>query len=260
MLLDFLPHAVSFVFVVNSNDAGGIHEDKVKKGKQTDFTDEYNRFMKVLEATIEKNKNKRVDFYYIFLKDFINNAERGVLTRLNMLEKTDEEQKQIITRNIAEIHELQNQCKKASKELVKYKTEIISILAGKLYTYLHSDDGREEILNPLGKKKIIVVVFLPIGLLFSVALGSEHRLEIANGLYKQCRDHFSMSSLKDDFEKSFGVEYGRAIERVFDESFPNVIESLFDTNQYLLDNNQAIKQAEESLKRLEKNPANPDSN
>lgn len=230
----------------------------------------------------------------------------------------------------------------ASNELVKYKTEIISILAGKLYTYLHSDDGREEILNPLGKKKIskvsllflptevplrfqnglkkwckgqevetiieeadekiksfaaniesklhsividmtganesesfsfngatialgilflpltlvlaivVVVVFLPIGLLFSVALGSEHRLEIANGLYKQCRDQFSMSYLKDGFEKSFGVEYGRAIERVFDESFPNVIESLFDTNQYLLDNNQAIKQAEESLKRLEK--------
>lgn len=42
-----------------------IYIVQVKKGKQTDFTDEYNRFMKVLEATIEKNKNKRVDFYYM---------------------------------------------------------------------------------------------------------------------------------------------------------------------------------------------------
>lgn len=33
MLLDFLPHAVSFVFVVNANDAGGIHENKVKHTK-----------------------------------------------------------------------------------------------------------------------------------------------------------------------------------------------------------------------------------
>lgn len=30
ILLDFLPHAVSFVFVVNVRNAGGIHEDRVK--------------------------------------------------------------------------------------------------------------------------------------------------------------------------------------------------------------------------------------
>lgn len=29
MLLDFLPHAVSFVFVVNAKNAGGIQEDRV---------------------------------------------------------------------------------------------------------------------------------------------------------------------------------------------------------------------------------------
>lgn len=29
MLLEFLPHAVAFVFVVNAKNAGGIHEDRV---------------------------------------------------------------------------------------------------------------------------------------------------------------------------------------------------------------------------------------
>lgn len=29
ILLDFLPHAVSFVFIVNAKNAGGIHEERV---------------------------------------------------------------------------------------------------------------------------------------------------------------------------------------------------------------------------------------
>lgn len=29
IVLDFLPHAVSFVFVVNAKDKGGVHENKV---------------------------------------------------------------------------------------------------------------------------------------------------------------------------------------------------------------------------------------
>lgn len=29
ILMDFLPHAVSFVFIVNARNAGGIHEDRV---------------------------------------------------------------------------------------------------------------------------------------------------------------------------------------------------------------------------------------
>lgn len=71
----------------------------------------YNKYTKTQTERKIKMKIKLISFLR-FLKDFINNAERGVLTRLNMLEKTDEEQKQIINRNIAEIHELQNQCKK----------------------------------------------------------------------------------------------------------------------------------------------------
>lgn len=29
ILMDFLPHAVSFVFIINAKNAGGIHEDRV---------------------------------------------------------------------------------------------------------------------------------------------------------------------------------------------------------------------------------------
>lgn len=36
ILLDFLPHAVSFVFIVNAKNAGGIHEDRVSKTQYLD--------------------------------------------------------------------------------------------------------------------------------------------------------------------------------------------------------------------------------
>lgn len=29
ILLDFLPHAVSFVFIINARNAGGVQEDRV---------------------------------------------------------------------------------------------------------------------------------------------------------------------------------------------------------------------------------------
>ncbi|CAG2190744.1 unnamed protein product [Mytilus edulis] len=107
-LLEFLPNAVAFVFVVNAHHAGGVHKKgllkilktikdnesempcfdprdalfltnhmtQVEEGVNTFFTAEYKRFERVLQDTIENNKNKRVVFYYRFLKKFIRHAER----------------------------------------------------------------------------------------------------------------------------------------------------------------------------------------
>lgn len=243
ILLDFLPHAVSFVFVVNAKNAGGIHEDRLSKilktimdnrekmpcfdprevmfltnqwdiifndgssseedkdGKREKddqkektwkliqsklkngwgwlnaanvfrvslrqvekrdnnfYTEEYKRFQTVLEETIDKNKNKRVDFYYRFLKDFIRNAERGALTRLHALRMSEEEQKENINQNNARIQDLQLQCKQARTDLEMFKIETITELTEKLYDYLRSEDGREEILNPPDKIKICEVKY-----------------------------------------------------------------------------------------------------
>lgn len=222
----------------------------------------------------------------------------------------------------------------------KYKTSVVSKLAEKLYSYLHSSNGREEILNPPGTKKIIdvsyflltdevpsrfqngikrwcigqevktiiedadaklrsfsqaiglrlreieidmtgayasgpknpdgamivlgiillpltlvlaivtVVLFLPIGLAVSVFIGSGMRRKLADDLYDACLKQISLSGLMEGFENSFGVEYGKAISRVFDESLPNVIDSLLTLNKRLLVRHNDIKQKEESLMRL----------
>ncbi|CAC5373772.1 unnamed protein product [Mytilus coruscus] len=212
ILLDYLPYAVSFVFVVNAKQhSSGIHENKLLKFLKTimdnrekmpcfdprevlfltnqwDLIENYDSSSEVdddnfwekndqhtqtwlekglitislpntrLQETIEKNKNKRVEFYYRFLKDFIRNAERGTLARLQMLKKS-EEQQGIINQNILKIRYLQTKCQESSKELERYKNTIITKLAEKLYHYLNSPCGREDILNPSETKRICEVSY-----------------------------------------------------------------------------------------------------
>ncbi|XP_063437683.1 uncharacterized protein LOC134718824 isoform X2 [Mytilus trossulus] len=424
ILLDFLPHAVSFVFIVNAKNAGGIHEDrlskilktimdnrenmpcfdprevmfltnqwdiidnddpvsdedseneeddqqtqtwkliqsKLSKGwgwfnvenvfrislKQVDkgisnfFTDEYRRFETLLKETIHKNENKRVEFYYRFLKDFIRNAERGTLARLKLLERSENEQQRIMDQNNVKIRDLELKCKQSKEELVSYKTKITSQLTEKLYTYLNSSHGREEILNPPGKTKIwnvayrsvgqevqsrlqsginrwcdgqevkaiieeadakvrlrvkdiesklleieiemtgvdprvegstiilglgmslgllflpfsivftfvFTIVFAPIYFAWGWVIGSAGVQKKADAIYDECVGKISKNELKEGFEKSFGVEYGKVIVRIFEESVPKVIESLLITNKKLLAEHKAIKEKSESFMRL----------
>lgn len=417
ILLDFLPHAVSFVFIVNAKNAGGIHEERLSKilhtimnnrekmpcfdprevmfltnqwdiidneeassddeedsgsdkedqhtqtwnliqrklsngwgwfnvenvfrislkqvEKKIDsfFTEEYKRFEIVLKETIDKNENKRVEFYYRFLKDFIRNAERGSLARLKLLERSEEEQQRIIGESNAKIRDLEFKCQMSRIELESYKTEIISTLAEKLHAYLHSSHGREHILNPPDTTRIsevsytslteevpsrvktgiqkwcdgqevksviedadakirslvkdiesklkeieiemtginttvdnspsgaaliglglgllflpfsivftfvFALVFAPIFMAWGWVIGAEGRRQKANDIYDECLTKISMYELKESFEKSFGVEYGKIIVRVFDESLPKVIESLRKTNTKLLEEHKFI--------------------
>ncbi|XP_052084422.1 uncharacterized protein LOC127721667 [Mytilus californianus] len=436
MLLDFLPHAVSFVFIVNARNAGGIHEDRltkimktimnnrekmpcfdprevmfltnqwdiidsqhsssddddeggerdkedqhtktwkviqtklekswfgfnlenvfrislkqVAKGVNNFFTDEYNRFETVLKETIDKNENKRVEFYYRFLKDFIRKAERGTLARLRLLDRTEEEQQITIKKSNDKIRNLELKCKKSREELESYKAEIISMLAEKLHAYLHSGHGQSEILCPPGKTSICDVsyssigeevpqriqsgiqrwcdgeeaksiiedadakikafvkdiesklqeieiemtgidvradtsstgaailglglglglLFLPFSIVFTFVfalafapiymawgffLGAGGRRQKVNEIYDDCLRKISMSDLKASFASSFGVEYGKVIVLIFDESVPKVIGSLLTTNKKLQDEYQAIKRKKKSFMRLKENIRN----
>lgn len=427
ILLDFLPHAVSFVFVVNAKNAGGIHEDRISKilknimdnrekmpcfdprevmfltnqwdiifndeypdedkdGKshkdsqkaqtwnliqsklkngwgwlnsgnvfrvslrQVDkrdnnfYTEEYKRFQSILAETIDKNKNKRVDFYYRFLKDFIRNAERGALTRLHVLEMSEEEQKESIKQNNAKIQDLQRKCKEARMDLERSKIETIKVLTEKLYEYLCSEDGREEILNPPDKKKICEVkyrllwrevpprfnggikrwcegqevktiiegadkklklfvkdielklqeieiemtgtdsntdvdfshngaaillgvlllpfvivfaivfalIYVPVTLIKGAFVSSEVHHNMVVSMYSACLTQITKDEIRKCFEKSFGVEYSKMIVSIFDNSFPNLLASLFVTNTRLLQNYKDILQKQDCYRRLKK--------
>lgn len=231
-------------------------------------------------------------------------------------------------------------------ELESYKTEIISTLAEKLHAYVHSSQGRKQILNPPGTTRIFEVTntslteeilarvkngiqqwcygqevksvfvdadakirslgkdvesklkeieiemtginttsdnstiqaslielglglpFLPSSIVFTfvfpldfspifkawcLIIGVVGRRQTDHDIYDECLTKISMSKLKASFEKSFGVEYGKIIVRIFDEWLPKVIESLRKTNTKLLEEHKSIKQNRDSLMRLKDN-------
>lgn len=269
MLLDFLPHAVSFIFIVNASNAGGIHEDRllkilktvmenrqnmpcfdpqdvmfltnkwdsvdndsddeegeseqdktmqeiqyklekgwgfispknlfkvslkqVNKKIKSEFTDEYKRFEQVLLETIDRNENKRMKYYYRFLKTFTSNAQRGTLARLQLLERSEEEQRSIVKKNKEEIAAVTKRCDEAKASLSKYKNQTISKLADRLYDYLHSTDGKGEILNPPGLKSIRSVSYR--------SLTDEVPKRVERGIKKWCEGQEVKTIIKDADEK-----------------------------------------------------------
>lgn len=99
---------------------------------------------------------------------------------------------------------------------------------------------------------VVGILAIPTVLLVSLFTGSENRLNMANSIYDQLVQKIPMPLLRGGFEQSFGIEYSKAIVRVFDESLPNVTESLLIMNEKLLHTQNDIKQKEKSFKRLEK--------
>ncbi|XP_071140049.1 uncharacterized protein [Mytilus edulis] len=151
---------------------------KVEKGVVSFFTDEYKRFETVLKNTIDKNENKRVEFYYRLLKDFIRHAERGTLARLKLLDRSEEEQQRVISQSNDRIRELELKCKQSRIELESYKSEIITKLAEKLQAYLYSSRGREDILNPPHKQIICEVSYR--------SLDKEVPARVQSGIQRWC--------------------------------------------------------------------------
>ncbi|XP_076114880.1 uncharacterized protein LOC143082838 [Mytilus galloprovincialis] len=299
ILLEFLPHAVSFMFIINANNAGGVCDDrlikilrnimgnrskmpcfntedvmfltnkwdsiekeeyrspsddddeeeednvdrenqhdktfriinsKLKKGwphidpknifrismKQmqrgitSEFTEDYKRFEDVLLDTIYKNKNKRVEFYFYFIQNFIRNAERGTLARLVLLEKSEKDQKEYIKKNKKDIENVEMEFLKRKEEMERYRKSMVRQLAEKLHKYLHSDNGKQKILNPIDEKPIQEIAYSK--------LGEEVKHRIERGIQKWCESDEVKSilneadaqirSLVEDMEKKMqGIEY-----------------------------------------------------
>lgn len=71
IILNFKPFQIIKEKDAKTGDAkemGKCAEESIDKGaeKAVNFSDEYNRFVTMLKATIDKNKNKRVEYYYRF--------------------------------------------------------------------------------------------------------------------------------------------------------------------------------------------------
>ncbi|CAC5416773.1 unnamed protein product [Mytilus coruscus] len=134
---------------------------QVGQSPKTYFTDEFERFQTALDETIEKNKNKRVEYYFRFIQKFAINAEMGIASRLHLLKISDDDRNKTIVKTLKNVGKLATISHEKMMEAKGFKTEVIAKLTEKLSSYLHSDTGRNEILNPRFKKPInsVPIVF-----------------------------------------------------------------------------------------------------
>ncbi|CAC5409423.1 unnamed protein product [Mytilus coruscus] len=234
ILMDLWPHAVSFVFIINAKNAGGIQEDRllrilknildnienmpcfdprevffltnqwdivenddedetkndktnksesrtwkliltklrkgwpevkekriyqtslkqVGKGIKNDYTINFKRFEADLSKTIERNQNKRVEFYLSFLQIFLRDANRGIAARVKLLEHSGEKHKHMIQNSLEKIDRLETLSNKHKDNLEDHKTKLFNDLTKLLLQYLNSISTQEEILFPEGDKSI----------------------------------------------------------------------------------------------------------
>lgn len=74
------------------------------------------------------------------------------------------------------------------ESLEKYKYKIIHSLTTKLHAYLHSRNGREQILNPPGTKQMCEIAF--------ISLQEEVKLRFKKGIEKWCKGQEATSIIK----------------------------------------------------------------
>lgn len=107
-------------------------------------------------------------------------------------------------------------------------------------------------MQPFGT--LLSMIFLILTPLFFVKewfIGAEGRRRKAEELYHDCIKLMPLSKLKESFERSFGVEYSKVIDGIFNGSLPKIIENLRITNKKLATKHRTIKINKKYLLRLE---------
>ncbi|CAC5423698.1 unnamed protein product [Mytilus coruscus] len=162
---------------------------QVGENLKTPFTKQYKNFQALLEKTIDRNKNKRVEYYFRFVQKFAVDAEMGISSRINLIETSDDKRKETILKNQSIVSQLEAISQQKMVEAKEYKTQVIFALAEKLSSYLYSDRGRKEILNPQGRPNINS---LPLH-----AFGEEVFTRINMGINRWCSGDDVMTVIKE---------------------------------------------------------------
>ena len=70
---------------------------------------------------------------------------------------------------------------------------------------------------------------------------------MANELYDKCLEKISKQDLQKFFHDSFGAEYSKVIDKMFDDSIPNVLPNNSEMNDKLRMEQQSLRQMRTDL-------------
>ncbi|XP_062577861.1 uncharacterized protein LOC134239723 isoform X2 [Saccostrea cucullata] len=205
-LMEYLPNAVSFIFVINIASAGGMQRDRVYQ-KET-ATLEFNQFRRCLEKMVMENENIRTTEHFRYLYTLLDDVCTGVRTRQELVKKSKDEQEKKRKEHQMQIDSLREKCKTKSHCWRKRIKSFIEQEAKDSFEYMSSDNGKERILNPKGWDPIMEVTYVP------TTLGDDVQARIDHYINERVRSPEvieEFKNIKDDIlefykEISFEIE------------------------------------------------------
>lgn len=143
-------------------------------------TKQFKKFRTLLESSVKKAENIRVDQHIRFLQEILMNVSKGINARLELGKKSEKEQMELTKAHIKKINFLTDECRKVRDTLQKRIKKDIEGIAQGVYDYMSTDLGKDRILNPPGKPPIMEVEWHP--QLFVMDINERINLHVVNVL------------------------------------------------------------------------------
>ncbi|XP_052694683.1 uncharacterized protein LOC128172979 [Crassostrea angulata] len=143
-------------------------------------TKQFKKFRTLLESSVKKAENIRVDQHIRFLQEILMNVSKGINARLELGKKSEKEQMELTKEHIKKINFLTDECRKVRDTLQKRIKKDIEGIAQGVYDYMSTDLGKDRILNPPGKPPIMEVEWHP--QLFVMDINERINLHVVNVL------------------------------------------------------------------------------
>eukprot|EP00105_Crassostrea_gigas_P045179 XP_019929327.1 PREDICTED: uncharacterized protein LOC105344489 isoform X2 [Crassostrea gigas] len=225
-LMDYLPNAVSFIFVINVGSAGGMQNDRLPEilksivllqmdnempcfdpqdvifitnkwdtiesnaegsDENSSDDDDVTKTWEALKATIKQNwptvreeniykmnlkdaalkstatkaEHIRVLQHLRFLKDLMTNISKGLHARLELGQKSEKDQQELVEAHQKKINMLTDECAQRNDLLRRKTKRTIAETAQACYDYMLTPAGKERVLNPPGSTSILKIEWQP---------------------------------------------------------------------------------------------------
>nr|XP_034333155.1 uncharacterized protein in xynA 3'region-like [Crassostrea gigas] len=114
-------------------------------------TDEYRemfqRFQRTLKKIITHNEQKRIKVHLRFLKEFLDESERIIVSKLKCAEETVEENKNGCVKMLNELEDLERIRQEAHSNLKGYIDDFLREVTSQFYEYIHQRSFKNAILK-----------------------------------------------------------------------------------------------------------------
>lgn len=133
----------------------------VSPEKRNASSTEFVKFQAALKSTATKAEHIRVLQHLRFLKDLMTNISKGLHARLELGQKSEKDQQELVEAHQKKINMLTDECAQRNDLLRRKTKRTIAETAQACYDFMLTQAGKERVLNPPGSTSILKIEWQP---------------------------------------------------------------------------------------------------